>query len=388
MLVNSFVVCNRFVYLPDCGHCIEVEGMDHWMGMNGEEKSEIQMKCCPRCKTIIRTCLRYGGILKKNYEDIVLVKRKLLDSLGSPQAFISEMKPKVEAVLYTNGVLKNSLNHPISLKFDKMLLDLLHKMEPLKRQGTLIPRTLDADERHMIQVKLDLVDRMLEHLKKAIKPELAKTPNLMLHLLEIRKEPSVATMKPELLEDLVLRTERLLDSLQGRQRMSDAEYQDIVHELSRFSYIRSFYLLKSSPNYDGNVRCNEDKALIESLLMKNVKKLTDGDKTRLKKVMQTLAEKLKTGLGISDEERQQILKAVGLGQGHWYKCPNGHIYAIGECGGAMQTGKCNECGAQIGGGSHTLLASNQHAGEMDGSRHAAWSEQANNFANWDLNDLN
>ena len=195
-------------------------------------------------------------------------------------------------------------------------------------------------------------------------------------------------MKPELLEDLVLRTERLLDSLQGRQRMSDAEYQDIVHELSRFSYIRSFYLLKSSPNYDGNVRCNEDKALIESLLMKNVKKLTDGDKTRLKKVMQTLAEKLKTGLGISDEERQQILKAVGLGQGHWYKCPNGHIYAIGECGGAMQTGKCNECGAQIGGGSHTLLASNQHAGEMDGSRHAAWSEQANNFANWDLNDLN
>ena len=30
---------------------------------------------------------------------------------------------------------------------------------------------------------------------------------------------------------------------------------------------------------------------------------------------------------------------MGLGQGHWFTCPNGHPYFIGECGGAMQTGK-------------------------------------------------
>jgi len=28
------------------------------------------------------------------------------------------------------------------------------------------------------------------------------------------------------------------------------------------------------------------------------------------------------------------MKAVGLKSGNWFECPNGHTYAIGECGGA------------------------------------------------------
>jgi hypothetical protein len=44
---------------------------------------------------------------------------------------------------------------------------------------------------------------------------------------------------------------------------------------------------------------------------------------------------------------------------HWYECPNGHPYFIGECGRAMELGTCNECGEQIGGGGHHLLASNR-----------------------------
>ena len=43
--------------------------------------------------------------------------------------------------------------------------------------------------------------------------------------------------------------------------------------------------------------------------------------------------------------------------GHWYTCPNGHIFSMSECGGAMQVGKCNECGEAIGGGSHNDLQS-------------------------------
>lgn len=59
-------------------------------------------------------------------------------------------------------------------------------------------------------------------------------------------------------------------------------------------------------------------------------------------------------------------------KGHWYKCPNGHIYAIGECGGAMERAKCPECRADIGGASHQLAQGNAHAGQMDGSTAPAW----------------
>ena len=55
----------------------------------------------------------------------------------------------------------------------------------------------------------------------------------------------------------------------------------------------------------------------------------------------------------------------------------GHIYAIGDCGGATVESKCWECGSAIGGGSHQLRSDNKFAGEMDGAHFPAWSEQAN-----------
>jgi rubrerythrin len=107
------------------------------------------------------------------------------------------------------------------------------------------------------------------------------------------------------------------------------------------------------------------------------------------KTAQTLLEKLRkqcTGLGISEDERVMIVKAMGLSQGHWYKCPNGHCYAIGDCGGANQESKCPVCKAKIGGLSHTLAAGNAVATEMDGARYSAFSDQAN-MENYDPAEL-
>eukprot|EP00957_Ditylum_brightwellii_P164182 12500265-Ditylum_brightwellii.AAC.3 len=44
---------------------------------------------------------------------------------------------------------------------------------------------------------------------------------------------------------------------------------------------------------------------------------------------------------------------------HWYECPNGHPYFIGDCGGAMEVAKCIECGEDVGGSSHALLQTNR-----------------------------
>jgi hypothetical protein len=52
----------------------------------------------------------------------------------------------------------------------------------------------------------------------------------------------------------------------------------------------------------------------------------------------------------------------GSASSHWFECPNGHPYFIGECGGAMQTSLCIECREPVGGSSHRLLASNRQDG--------------------------
>lgn len=53
-----------------------------------------------------------------------------------------------------------------------------------------------------------------------------------------------------------------------------------------------------------------------------------------------------------------IIEAIGLSKGHWYKCKNGHYYAIGDCGGAMEESRCPECNEVIGGNNHSLAAGN------------------------------
>ena len=68
------------------------------------------------------------------------------------------------------------------------------------------------------------------------------------------------------------------------------------------------------------------------------------------------------------------------------KCPNGHVYINAECGGAMESRRCPDCDATIGGQSHALASGNQVASEMDGAQHAAWSE-GNNLLNFDQLDL-
>ena len=77
---------------------------------------------------------------------------------------------------------------------------------------------------------------------------------------------------------------------------------------------------------------------------------------------------------ITKYERQMIVKVMAreIKLGAWYKCPNGHIYAIGDCGGATQSRKCPDCNATIGGANHKLTYGNSVATEMDGATRSAW----------------
>mmetsp|Transcript_4606 Transcript_4606/g.10903 ORF Transcript_4606/g.10903 Transcript_4606/m.10903 type:complete len:1123 (-) Transcript_4606:447-3815(-) len=85
----------------------------------------------------------------------------------------------------------------------------------------------------------------------------------------------------------------------------------------------------------------------------------------------TIAKELKKKIAESnDKAMREAIAAMDAGQtnwnfggggasGHWYECPNGHPYFIGDCGGAMVTSRCFECKAQIGGSSHRVLGSNR-----------------------------
>ena len=84
-----------------------------------------------------------------------------------------------------------------------------------------------------------------------------------------------------------------------------------------------------------------------------------------------MVDKIKTiKRGLTAQEKLMIFKAVNLSSvegsfgGHWYTCANGHVYSIGECGGAMQQSTCPQCGATIGGADHRRVEGNDRAHEF------------------------
>ncbi|CAG1988114.1 unnamed protein product [Fusarium graminearum] len=75
---------------------------------------------------------------------------------------------------------------------------------------------------------------------------------------------------------------------------------------------------------------------------------------------------------VTPEELASIRSAMVTGphgmathSGHWYNCVNGHPFAIGECGMPMETARCPECGAAIGGSSHRAVEGVYRAEEME-----------------------
>ncbi|KAI8591622.1 hypothetical protein BDZ88DRAFT_487300 [Geranomyces variabilis] len=71
---------------------------------------------------------------------------------------------------------------------------------------------------------------------------------------------------------------------------------------------------------------------------------------------------------VSSEEKQQVYAAMArefAGTGHWYLCPQGHPFTVGECGMPMERASCPECGSPVGGAHHMPDAGVTRAAEFD-----------------------
>ncbi|KAJ6499128.1 hypothetical protein C8R45DRAFT_981206 [Mycena sanguinolenta] len=69
---------------------------------------------------------------------------------------------------------------------------------------------------------------------------------------------------------------------------------------------------------------------------------------------------------VSLDEKMAVVRGMNFSHaGHFYQCPQGHVYVITECGGAMERANCPECGAPIGGTGHALDSTNTRAVDLE-----------------------
>ena len=71
--------------------------------------------------------------------------------------------------------------------------------------------------------------------------------------------------------------------------------------------------------------------------------------------------------GYQSQMRMVVAAMAGefSGTGHWYRCENGHPFTVGECGMPMQTARCPQCNAPIGGRNHQPAEGVEQAGDIE-----------------------
>ena len=347
-----------FIQLQDCGHILEVEGLDQWMetdpGSNSSSK-QVQFKTCPKCKAFIRKSVRYGNKIKQVLSDVEKVKHKQMEASDGLDAELHKVKKQIQEIGSSSYISEDleCINDHIR---NKASTSNWYRCKALKFQLTVFPRLVKVHQ--IININL----------KKA-------------------SGINVVGCNRMYLEDCLLDLKTFI----MQEFLSSQEISDGISELRRLTCAARLLDLLCKIQMKKCVITSTENNSIEGKIKQayfsgwNHGKTTEEEEIAVNSFIRELSTKYQVD-GLSQEEKLQIVNAVGLSKGHWYKCPNGHVYCIGDCGGAMEKAKCPECGSIIGGTNHSLAAGNLHAGEMDGSRHPAWSDAAN-LANFDPADL-
>ncbi|KAJ9594036.1 hypothetical protein L9F63_014513, partial [Diploptera punctata] len=296
------------------------------------------MKNCPKCNTPINKTQRYMNVVKKVYKDIWHVKRRIFGHIREIEAKRDELTAHMLALSDHEKDMEGSKEYKIL--YDKLLCEL----KPILRSRM---NMLSSVETGTLKVQIEIFSQLVENYSKFCNTLDDKSKNEVLEYLDV-----------------------LFQVIKKRQRIiSNQEIKDISLEIQRFYRLCQLHKLKNEPGYKANChnpiisRCYEDAYKIGYTIYKFTKEQDNA----MKYALEAFGKEIKSAYYISNVEKIEIMKALNFTKGHWFKCPNGHIYAIGECGGAMEIGQCNECGAEIGGRQHRLLPSNNLAPEMDGA---------------------
>ncbi|CAF4881675.1 unnamed protein product [Pieris macdunnoughi] len=339
----------KLVLLEDCNHIVEVEEMDTWMF---SKMDTIGIKSCPKCRKPILKSYRYKDIINNIFKfDINPVKEKVYGSKRDITAKMEELNNKLQHLFNEDiQTLFNFRNSYLSDYPERAYKELEKYVKKNKRLS-------------LMQIEMSLI-----------------YCNILEILFEKRKNYS-GVAKHFLAEFTSQINDIYRYLIRNVKKINYQQQQDINCEINRVhatiqyeNLVRNYYTINKQP--DILKAFNDTERIIFSIERFNKEKGT----AALKSLQNVIKSNV---VVIFEQERKMIVKAIGLKAGHWFKCPNGHFYCIGDCGGAMVVGKCPDCGTAVGGTRHTLLSDNKHASEMDDSKFPAWSEQ-NNLENFHL----
>jgi len=350
----------RFVELADCHHVVHAESMDSWVEQAGAS-GLVGLPECPRCKTAVRTTGRYNVV--KHLIDVERAKTKLRGEEGTQMR--EELEVETRALVTAEIQTVDEKEKPLYSDKEKEKLIQLVKTLLTPEKAVSIHKLRNTKELLRFILILKRLTLNTRQLSKAglQSPSTAKAAGL-----DTRK------MGSELSTELSKLEAMLMTSLLKGEVFSSQQMKEANNEVSRLQHFMQFYQFCRDREKKSQSFSSKTVQVMDNMkkLLTNIWVPFTGEQVEVWRELNAELSKSCSGLGVSDVERREILAAMGLQKGHWYTCPNGHVYAIGECGGATQEGTCPECGERIGGTSHRLLDTNRIATQMDGATRSSY----------------
>ena len=329
----------RFIKL-ECGHCFEAEFMDEYF-RHAQNFENPRYANCLECNNPILFCMRYQSQIKAITSTINRIKAKILkDTEKVTSRMMNEVRPRI---IEAKKILKGK-------SVESLLSQLVKSIDNSSMQISEVRRIEELINYAEAYIKLLLDNVGMTYAEDFVRFTYPFT--------EILRKMAISD---------VIRL-RMRRALQGMRLYCG--WHDLLNKL------------KGSPLYHPSLGDSFKNDILSSLIRDCKQQIQNFDSSKCMISKQKLGDsqklfdtsvKSEQGVQLRQLEIKEIAGILGLGQGHWFQCPNGHIYAIGECGGAMVKSKCPDCGREIGGERHTLTEGNNHVGWIDGSRRPAYN---------------
>lgn len=254
------------------------------MAVDETQDKTIQLKQCPRCSVKIRRNLRYGTIINQLLSDIEQVKKRVVGEVEEygPRSRrllqqIEELRLPEETKSSYSDRLKSAGLSSTELACVENVVNFLEHVTKWERELQNSAKSVDGDTRGSLL-------RLQEEMKK-VKQWLAVP----------------------------------------RTRLSEQQVRECKMEVTRFDLLSVYHQLHGKIKTS---KCplltNEKKQHFDVMLCRlSCGSPLNADKEKRAREILRETQKCMSGLGITEQERVQIVQAMELGQGHWFKCPNG-----------------------------------------------------------------
>ena len=350
------------IIMLDCEHMFDVESLDKCM--QSENSGKIQWKCCLLCKQPIFKTNRYREYVIKFITDLNEVK---------------EM----------NHVMSQNEHRHYQSKVKEMV----RRSSLIQNPGKFaqhIERV--SDQRLQAEYIIFYAEQSVEKAIKDTATEMDTTDAMHAGNLPRKNQAdlgaAMATLKNQK-QDLIHKLQ-----FYRRQTITEQVLHDVQAEQHRIQLLSAVLKVQSQIGAKNiKIASADQEKLDEFLSTYEVRgdrvckvKMSPSEYESSMMYIEDLRKRHPDITGITHEEKEMIIRTLRAKPGSWYKCPKGHIYNIGDCGGAMEEGTCPECKSTIGGGRHRLRSDNAHARDFDRSSHAAWP-MGDDMANYDLRNI-